>query len=432
MPTRNFKMRAWRRVEDADRRVSTPQNCCASTLIKASKLVAFPLILSIILIFSGLSVNAQSSSVPPQPGPSAPSDVPVEVYQTQIHGNDARYGVRNDYTAPLTAYLIRGALGANIWNHAEDFRVDQAESVPAGQTRDDPAIWYSKSIPTGLKVVAAIFADGTSRGETVWVQTIMDKRKEEIWTYSTMSRKLSAMSDEHQPLSAVIDALKTDKATYVRNASRSKYVNEGGDQAYSAVMHSLTSSDVSKTMALISEATNRLGADAVKDPNGRLYLSDATTAEPSARGNAVSIPPAAPTAGNSQTTGGSGPAPDKAPKADTTAQPTGPPAGTSYKGPNAEWVHTVLATLGPFACDGSFHPKPPTTSSCQRDVKIYQAQMMAWSAECMAEHDQAERASGIAFALMVDLKAARELCGKAGEPPTCASDKILPCDQLPK
>jgi hypothetical protein len=339
MPTRNFKMRAWRRVEDADRCVSTPRNSCASTLNKASKFVASSLTLSIISIFSVLFVNAQSSTVAPQPGPSEPSDVPVEVYQTQIHGNDARYGVKNDFTAPLTAYLIRGALGANIWNHAEDFRVDQAESVPVGQTRDDPAIWYSKSIPTGLKVVAAIFADGTSRGETIWVQTMMNKRKEEIWTYSMLSRKLSSMSDEHQPLSAVIDALKADKATYVRNAARSKYVNEGGDQAYSAVMHSLTSSDISKTMTLIREATNRLGADAVKDQNGRLYLADATTAAPSAPGNSVS-PPAASAGGTSQATGGSG----SAPNADTTSQPAGPPAGTSYKGPMPNgstrcWLH---------------------------------------------------------------------------------------------
>jgi hypothetical protein len=107
--------------------------------------------------------------------------------------------------------------------------------------------------------------------------------------------------------------------------------------------------------------------------------------------------------------------------------------GRRYQGPNAEMLSTVLATVGPHTCDGANGPPvPPKVAACQRDMLVRQAQMIAVTAECKAAAGDQSRASQLTGVMVMELKAARALCEKAGEPKTCQTDTVLSCSKLPQ
>ena len=109
----------------------------------------------------------------------------------------------------------------------------------------------------------------------------------------------------------------------------------------------------------------------------------------------------------------------------------GSSGGLSYVGPNSEWVHKILATVGAYSCTPAGKPQTPNTFSCAgRDGYVYSAQILAWASECSQETGHPDDAVKDANLLVDTLKNAGDLC--AGMPTTCTTDNIISCGQLPR
>jgi hypothetical protein len=106
-------------------------------------------------------------------------------------------------------------------------------------------------------------------------------------------------------------------------------------------------------------------------------------------------------------------------------------SGSSYSGPNSEWVHRLLASAGSYSCSPPKAPATPTTFRCAgRDGSVYSAQTLAWASECSQQTGHPEDATKDANIMLDKLKTAGDLC--TGMPTSCSTDTIVSCSQLPR
>jgi hypothetical protein len=110
---------------------------------------------------------------------------------------------------------------------------------------------------------------------------------------------------------------------------------------------------------------------------------------------------------------------------------TGGSDGGLYTGVDAELVHKVLAKSGPSSCAPVKPPQHPNTWVCARDSMIYQAQELAWGAECQAETGHPDDAVKLAKVLEETLKNAGDLCRGQGMATQCSTERIMSCAELP-
>ncbi|HEY0309352.1 MAG TPA: hypothetical protein VGB94_14410 [Acidobacteriaceae bacterium] len=108
--------------------------------------------------------------------------------------------------------------------------------------------------------------------------------------------------------------------------------------------------------------------------------------------------------------------------------------GSNYTGPNAIWVNKILATTVNYSCKPPRAPATPTKITCQRDGYVYQAQQLAWAAQCSSQTGHPDDAVKDAQTLVDTLKSAGSLCGAQAPTGkvTCDTDRIIACGQFPR
>ncbi len=225
---------------------------------------------------------------PPQKPQHVDNDaIPAAVYRFDFGGNSSRYGVTNHYRAAMTAYaVVGGRPSGQPWEHIEDFRITKSDPLADGQSRLAEGIWNGFTYPRGLRVVAAVFSDGTSHGDRHVIDRIMARRKEELFTFGKMFLSICSMTKEHEAASAILTSLAKKKGEYV-HTSGDRYVSKGGEDAYTAVMRGL-SGEVNGgtpelgrvTLTSVEQLSRQLQLDPARDANGKLYLAGGETPTP--------------------------------------------------------------------------------------------------------------------------------------------------------
>jgi len=213
--------------------------------------------------------------------------IPVVVDAFTFGGNSARYRVTNGNRVALTAYAIQGARpSGQPWTHVDDFRIAQSDPLATGQSHLGENIWNTFEYPRGIRVTAAIFADGTSKGDSHVLESLIEKRKEQLFTFASMSRAICEMAQKGQAVSAIQSGLAAKKAEFVHTYPGKKYVSSGGEEAYSTVTNRLTqdaktapATAVRTTLNNIHDQAARLLLDPVRDASGKLVLQDVAPPE---------------------------------------------------------------------------------------------------------------------------------------------------------
>lgn len=229
-----------------------------------------------------------ATTEPPRPDSahqeSDSKGIPVLLDRFSFGGNSGRYVVTNLSHAALTAYAVQGARASGQgWTHIEDFRIRLASGLALGQKQLGEEIWNNFEYPRGMVVTAAIFADGSARGDRHLVDSIMAKRKEQLYTYAAMSRAICVLASRPGDVNSILSQLAAKKGDYVHSYPDRKYTSSGGEEAYTAVTRGLsenakngTEYAVRTTLGAVNDLSAWLRLDPVRDGNGRLFLEDAT------------------------------------------------------------------------------------------------------------------------------------------------------------
>jgi hypothetical protein len=209
--------------------------------------------------------------------------IPVEVIYGHVNGNDDTYGVKNLSGTPLTAYevITVGRSGVE-WARMEDYRITQAGSLEGGQSRIERYIFSPGTRPSGLHVAAAVFADGTVKGEASRVDSLMARRREQLFTYRTMSQAICSMARQREDLNTILSTLAARKTEYVHAFPTMAGINRAVEDAYASVIRDLRDSSKEgvaageqKTLRDVMRLSEQLKLDPVRDAGGKLYLGDA-------------------------------------------------------------------------------------------------------------------------------------------------------------
>lgn len=142
--------------------------------------------------------------------------------------------------------------------------------------------------------------------------------------------------------------------------------------------------------------------------------------------NAGSFVPASVAQSSADTAGGNFLSPSAGPSAASAGSD-----GGLYTGIDAELVHKVLAKAGPSSCAPVKPPQYPKTWVCARDSMIYQAEELAWGAECQAETGHPDDAVKLAKTLEDTLKNAGDLCRGQSMATQCSTERVMSCAELP-
>jgi hypothetical protein len=210
---------------------------------------------------------------------TVPAGMPVSVDAFTFGGNSARYRVTSLSPVAVTAYAIQGAgPSGQAWSHVEDFRTAGADPLAIGQSHLGERIWNTFEYPRGLHVTAAIFADGTTRGDAEVIETILAKRKEEVHTYVAMSRAVCGMAEKGESARAIRTILSAKKSDYVRTYPEKKYVSSGGEEAYSVVTGGLAKAGsvdaVKATLTEVQARVAKLLLDPARDSSGKALMHE--------------------------------------------------------------------------------------------------------------------------------------------------------------
>jgi hypothetical protein len=120
--------------------------------------------------------------------------------------------------------------------------------------------------------------------------------------------------------------------------------------------------------------------------------------------------------------------------ADTAGSSRAKTSTATYTGPDAAWVHKILATAVNWNCSPYRPPPMQTQFTCQRDGYVYQAQQLATAAECSAQTGHPEEAVQDAQQLVKTLRTAGSFCGAQAPTGkvTCDTDRVIACGQFPQ
>jgi hypothetical protein len=246
------------------------------------------LLLALILI-AGLigdrprTVNASPNAGTPHAAEPADDKTPIPVVLDEFSfgGNSGRYRITNVNKSPLVAYtVIGGKPSGQPWTHVDDFRAAGEPPLALGQSHLGDDIWNQFEYPRGMRVIAAIFVDGTAMGDPHWIGEIMDGRREQIFTYASTARAICELARQHQAVPAILAALDSKKGDYVHLSADKRYVNRISGDAYKTMTDTLQKNAAAGTvpaaraaLALALDRSQKLLSDPVKGPDGKLILA---------------------------------------------------------------------------------------------------------------------------------------------------------------
>lgn len=230
------------------------------------------------------ALNASSSSATPPIAISADDNnaIPVALDAFTFGGNSGRYRITNGSKVPLVAYTVMGGKpSGQPWTHVDDLRMS-GDPLSFGQNHLGDEIWNMYEYPRGLHVTMALFADGTSKGDHHYVDSVMTGRREVLHTYVSTSRAICDLVRQHQSVAAIYAALEAKKADYV-HTSDDRYANRVTQDAYKSVTESMGKNQKDGpvaaariTLKMERDVSQRLVIDPVKDASGKLYIQDPT------------------------------------------------------------------------------------------------------------------------------------------------------------
>jgi hypothetical protein len=229
------------------------------------------------------TVNASTSAVGPTATNSADDNktIPVALDEFSFGGNSGRYRITNLNKSPLVAYtVIGGKPSGQPWTHVDDFRAAGEPPLATGQNHLGDDIWNQFQYPRGMRVIAAIFADGTAMGDPHWIGEIMDGRREQIFTYASTSHAICEMARQRQTVPSIIAALDSKRGDYLHVSAEKRYVNRVSSDAYKTMTDTLQKNAAAGTapaaraaLALALDRSQKLLSDPVKGPDGKLILA---------------------------------------------------------------------------------------------------------------------------------------------------------------
>jgi hypothetical protein len=223
---------------------------------------------------------------------AVPQDVPV----TLVHDNPGH--ATNWYSAPLTAYTILGETGSYRGTSNVDYRSRGDSPLQKFETRALPMDCAQTCGSDKPSAIAAVYADGTTFGDRVHIDKIMQERGEEESAYKSIALKMCTMARQQQGVTEIVAALAkgfdAPASAEGADASRAKalhfsvkFLNQRASLGPDGKVtirrgtpmnrpHSQSDTDntVQATLQEINQRRTGLLADPVKEKAGKLYLTD--------------------------------------------------------------------------------------------------------------------------------------------------------------
>ena len=115
-----------------------------------------------------------------------------------------------------------------------------------------------------------------------------------------------------------------------------------------------------------------------------------------------------------------------------TAQSAASTAGSSYSGPNSQFVTKLLSSAS-YSCNPLKYPPVPSTFVCADiDGDFYKARAIAVAIECYSEKGDTAQANQLSAVMYQTLQQAGQSCSRATNNPQCSTFPMLSCSQLPR
>lgn len=215
--------------------------------------------------------TASSAPAASQPGAGAPV-----VGQLRRTGNQYFAFVANHGQSPLTGYMTivahYGSAGA-VNCHFYDLRMLNYPPIAAGAVHTEEL----PGIVTDVKMVAGVFADGSSYGPQKDVADLMERRNVKLNTFRTIVASLCEMQGKGASAQAAVSSLEAARASAPKSGTSMDISIQDG--SYVEATHLLqqqmvrnAGSAIPATVDKLREWASGLMADPVRDPGGELYI----------------------------------------------------------------------------------------------------------------------------------------------------------------
>jgi hypothetical protein len=238
--------------------------------------------------------SAASSSDKPLRG----QPPPVTAGWSTVRGNDYVTVVSNHSNSAITAYALAITVYAgNTLRHFYDARIVGRPSIKPGAAFVEPR----RDIVVGVRVLAAVFADGTFFGDPKHVADLMERRRVKLTALAGAVSILCDAQAKGSDLQIVVGALENRKSQF--GSSGTARAAGIQTEAYTAVIEkvkrdSLQGSDAfGNALRFLQTSVAPLLEDPVRDPSGQLYLKETPallSCAPDSASSATSSPRPAP------------------------------------------------------------------------------------------------------------------------------------------
>ena len=119
--------------------------------------------------------------------PEFAADVPLPAFRIEVDGDGCRAYIRNVHSSPLSAYWLEqvGYPGTR-WRSWSDALVGRSDAMGAGALAPgiEKNFWFKNqtvcSSPDYVKMLAAVYEDGTSAGSAEKVKHVIDTRRQKL------------------------------------------------------------------------------------------------------------------------------------------------------------------------------------------------------------------------------------------------------------